>query len=48
VTLPLAPEDLTYWNDAAKAWTLEADKVQVMVGGSSDKLPLSATVQVVK
>jgi beta-glucosidase len=48
VTLPLAAENLTYWNDAAKAWTLEADKVQVMVGGSSDKLPLSATVQVVK
>ena len=46
VDLPLAAKDLAYWDESSKAWILEADEVQILVGGSSDKLPLSATLQV--
>jgi beta-glucosidase len=48
VTMPLAAKDLAYWDESSKSWVLEADKVQVMVGGSSDNLPLSATLQVMR
>jgi len=48
VTMPLAARALTYWDDKTSAFVLEADKVQVMVGGSSDKLPLSGSLQVVR
>ncbi len=46
VTLPLAAKALAYWDDAAKAFVVEKDRVVVKVGGSSDDLPLKATVQV--
>jgi beta-glucosidase len=46
VALPLAAKDLRYWDEAAKAWVLEPDQVQVLVGGSSDKLPVSATLEI--
>jgi len=48
VTLPLPAKSLTYWDDKANAFVVEADKVQVMVGGSSDKLPLTGSLQVVR
>jgi beta-glucosidase len=44
----LAAKDLCYWDDATKSWVLEPDKVEVMAGGSSDRLPLNATLQVLK
>ncbi|MGA8940205.1 MAG: glycoside hydrolase family 3 C-terminal domain-containing protein [Acidobacteriaceae bacterium] len=46
VTLPLAAKALEYWNDDAKAFVLEKDRVVVKVGGSSDDLPVKAVVQV--
>jgi beta-glucosidase len=46
VTMPLAAKDLAYWDEGSKSWVLEADKVQVMAGGSSDSLPLSAMLAV--
>ena len=48
VTLSLPAKELAYWDEKAQAWALEPGVVEVMVGGSSDKLPLSATVQVLK
>ena len=46
VTLPLTAKALAYWDDAAKAFVVEKDRVEVRVGGSSDDLPLKAVVQV--
>jgi beta-glucosidase len=46
VSLNLPAASLTYWDQAAKAFVLEADKVEVKVGGSSDKLPVSATLPI--
>jgi beta-glucosidase len=46
VTLPLAAKALAYWDDAAKAFVVEKDRVVVKVGGSSDDLPVSAVVSV--
>jgi beta-glucosidase len=46
VTLPLAAKALAYWDDAKKAFVVEKDRVVVKVGGSSNDLPLKATVQV--
>jgi beta-glucosidase len=46
VTLPLTAKALAYWDDAAKAFVVEKDRVVVKVGGSSDDLPVKATVSV--
>jgi beta-glucosidase len=46
VTLPLAARNLAYWDESTHAWKLEAGKIDVMAGGSSDNLPLTATLQV--
>jgi beta-glucosidase len=48
VTMPLPARALTYWDEKTSTFVLEADKVRVMVGGSSDKLPLDASLQVVR
>jgi beta-glucosidase len=48
VTMPLTANSLAYWSDGAKGFVVEADKVEVKVGGSSDALPLREVVQVVK
>jgi beta-glucosidase len=48
VSLNLPAASLTYWDQAAKAFVLESDRVEVKVGGSSDKLPISATLQIAK
>jgi beta-glucosidase len=46
VTLSLAAKALAYWSDEAKGFVVEKDRVVVKVGGSSDDLPLKATVEV--
>jgi beta-glucosidase len=46
VTLPLSAKALVYWDETTKAFVVEKDRVVVKVGGSSDDLPLKATVQV--
>jgi beta-glucosidase len=42
-TIPLRIQDLKYWNSNASppAWTVESGRVEIMVGGSSDNLPLT-------
>jgi beta-glucosidase len=46
VTLPLRVADLKYWNTTAAAWTVESGQVNVMVGPSSDNLPLTDSITV--
>ena len=46
VTLELKPRDLAYWDAAAHLWRVEKEQVLVLAGGSSDKLPVQAVVEV--
>jgi beta-glucosidase len=46
VTIPVRVSYLKYWDSASSAWAVESGSVKVMVGGSSDKLPLSDTFTV--
>jgi beta-glucosidase len=46
VTLELKPRDLAYWDVVRHAWRVEKEPVRVLAGGSSDKLPVQATLQV--
>ena len=46
VTLPLAAKALAYWDEKAKAFVVEKDRVEIEVGGSSDDLPLKTVVEV--
>jgi beta-glucosidase len=41
VTIPLRVSDLKYWDTASSAWKVDSGAVKIMVGGSSDKLPLT-------
>jgi beta-glucosidase len=44
VTFDLKPRDMAYWDAAAHVWRVEKEQVRVLAGGSSDKLPVQATV----
>jgi len=46
VTFDLKPRDLAYWDAAAHVWRVEKESVRVLAGGSSDSLPVQATVEV--
>jgi beta-glucosidase len=46
VTLDLKPRDLAYWDAAAHEWRVEKEQVRVFAGGSSDNLPVQATLDV--
>jgi beta-glucosidase len=53
VTIPLRISDLRYWDEAmgsstkdGSGWLIDSGPVNVMVGGSSDDLPLSDTFTV--
>lgn len=48
VEIPLEVDSLSWWNPPAERWVLEADRVRVLVGGSSAELPVSQEVQVGK
>lgn len=48
VTLPLKAHALAYWDTEAHAWRVEKEKVRVLAGGSSDKLPVQAEVEITK
>jgi beta-glucosidase len=47
-TIPVRVQDLKYWNTSSNphAWTVESGPVQIMVGPSSDNLPLQAMMEV--
>lgn len=46
VTLTLKPHDLAYWDTPNHEWRIEKEPIRVLAGGSSDKLPVQATLQV--
>ena len=46
VTLSLKPRDLAYWDTAAHEWRVEKEPIRILVGGSSDNLPVQATLDV--
>jgi beta-glucosidase len=46
VTLPVRVSDLKYWNTTSNAWQAASGPVKVMVGPSSDNLPLEDTFTV--
>jgi beta-glucosidase len=46
VTLALKPRDLAYWDTAAHEWRVEKESIRILAGGSSDKLPVQATLDI--
>ena len=46
VVLSLKPRDLAYWDSAAHVWRVEKESVRILAGGSSDTLPVQATLQI--
>ena len=46
VTLELKPRDLAYWDQVRHAWRVEKEQVRVLAGGSSDSLPVQATLSI--
>jgi len=46
VVLELKPRDLAYWDTERHAWRVEKEPVRILAGGSSDKLPVQATLQI--
>jgi beta-glucosidase len=46
VVLELQPRDLAYWDSTLHAWRVEKESVRILAGGSSDKLPVQATLQI--
>jgi beta-glucosidase len=47
VAMELKARDLAYWDASAHAWRVEKEKVRILAGGSSDKLPVQTTVEVI-
>ena len=47
VTIPLRIRDLRYWDVEKHRWEVETGKVTVMVGGTSNDLPLSDVFEVI-
>ncbi len=41
VTIPIRRADLCHWDESAQTWLLEPGAMSVLVGGSSDNLPLT-------
>ncbi|NDV67963.1 glycoside hydrolase family 3 C-terminal domain-containing protein [Dysgonomonas sp. 25] len=48
IELKLAAEDLMYWNAERKRFELEAGKVNLLIGASSDDIRLSKQITIVK
>jgi beta-glucosidase len=42
VTVPIRCSDLCHWDEVTQTWTLEPGAITVLVGGSSDNLPLTS------
>ena len=42
MTIPIRRTDLCHWDEKAQAWMLEPGELGVLVGGSSNELPLNA------
>ena len=48
VTMTLKARDLAYWDAGSHSWQVEKEKVRVLAGGSSDKLPVQADLEVMQ
>ncbi len=46
VVFNLKPRDLAYWDEAGHVWRIEKESIRVLAGGSSDNLPVQATLHV--
>lgn len=46
VTIPLRRTDLCHWDETAQTWMLEPGNINVLVGGSSDNLPLKGDIDI--
>jgi beta-glucosidase len=46
VAFDLKARDLAYWDSKSHAWRVENEQVRVLAGGSSDSLPVNATLEV--
>lgn len=46
VKIPLAANNLRYWDTAKRTWVLEKDKVEVMVGSASNDIKVTKTITV--
>jgi beta-glucosidase len=46
VELELKARDLAYWDAQGHVWRVEKEKVRILAGGSSDKLPVQTTLDV--
>jgi len=46
ITVPLGPEELSFWSVSDDSFRVEAGTYTVQVGGSSDDLPLSETFEI--
>jgi beta-glucosidase len=46
VKMELQARDLAYWDEKAHTWQVEKEKVRLLAGGSSDNLPVQATVEI--
>ena len=42
VTIPIRHSDLYHWDETTQTWRLEPDDITILVGGSSDNLPLTS------
>ena len=42
VTIPIHRSDLCFWDEATQTWRIEPDDITILVGGSSDTLPLTS------
>ena len=45
IIIPIRCSDLCHWDEATQDWKLETGKMTILVGGSSDNLPLKKTVK---
>ena len=46
VAMELKARDLAYWDTPGHVWRVEKEKVRILAGGSSDKLPVQTIVDV--
>jgi len=46
VILSIKARDLAYWDSTKHAWCVEKEPVRILAGGSSDKLPVQAILQI--
>ena len=46
VTVPIRRADLCHWDEASQSWAMESGSIDILVGGSSDNLPLKQSTDI--